>query len=180
MCDTLSNIIFPNPWILWIHNNFNNSWTLNSYHKIPIKTAEEFWGFMNNFNCINFADNNIIFTTHDENPLWESNINGCVILTAIKIMDCVSKNIEIKQKDDMIYEKILDIWTKLCISIISERYKVYSVYGITFSMKFDMLSIKIMLKQSNRVKDLQEILFKEYKGNFWRVVPNNREKNNKK
>jgi len=172
MSSLATSITFTSPWILWIHNVYEESWTLDSYYKFNIVTAEDFWGLMNNFDSLNFVDNYFIFTKYGENPSWESNKNGCNIISSIKLSDLCQENN--KEFDMIVLSKIKAIWINICLNIISDKYIDYGVYGITFSFKLDMFSIKVMLKNYAKETAMKSVLFSDFKDRKWRTLENNK------
>ena len=74
-----------NSWNVYFHDNFNKNWDINSYIKIMnIDTNKSFWEFFNNFDNLNYVDNQFFIMKENISPLWEDLPNGANVIMRIK------------------------------------------------------------------------------------------------
>lgn len=163
-----------NSWNVYFHDNFNKNWDINSYIKIMnIDTNKSFWEFFNNFDNLNYVDNQFFIMKENISPLWEDLPNGANVIMRIKQLNMTP---------------VLDIWTTLCAKILTHEIDIdtYHIKGIVFNMKYDLVNIKIIVdnaknhetnEYTNTALFIKSYLEKEYPGNKYSLLSNIRKEN---
>lgn len=161
-----------NNWTVYIHNNFNKNWNAESYIKVmQINTNKSFWEFFNNFENLNYVDNQFFIMREYCSPMWEDLPDGANVVMSIKQLNVRS---------------VLDVWTILCAKILTDFIDVdkYYVKGIVFNMKYDLVNIKLIVDNavnettgefSNTSTFIKSFLEKEFPDNKYNILPNKRD-----
>jgi hypothetical protein len=145
---------FPTFWSVWIHKNSSSDWSLDSYHKImTIHNVADLFGFLNNFDKINYMEYQFFIMKNSITPVWEDPENkyGGAASIIIRISD----------------PNLLKIWEDICVMTINEQIydKADEITGISFNLKNDLTVIKIWNKNMNDdiSKKLPECFISKYK-----------------
>lgn len=161
---------FKNKWNVLIHYNFDKNWKLESYlFLMNIINNQNFWEFFNNFENLNYIDNQFFVMKDKCSPMWEDLPNGANIVMSIKTLKVSS---------------VIDIWINICAKFFTNYIDTDKLYvkGIVFNMKYDLINIKIIVDNpgtedniSNTALFVKEFLENEYKGNRYSIVFNKRD-----
>lgn len=150
-------ITFKNKWVVWIHPNSSDDWTLKGYTKImEIENIADFWSFMNNFKILNYMDHQFFVMRDGITPLWEDihNKNGGASSLRISAFS----------------ENLLDIWELMCLLTVNENICSDSddINGISFNLKRDLTVIKLWNKNefNDITNKISGILTTKYKCRF--------------
>lgn len=72
--DEKRSIVLNTPWTIYIHENFNKDWSLDSYKQVwKIHTILDFWTFFNNFR--NLGGYQFFLMRGDTKPVYEDSVN---------------------------------------------------------------------------------------------------------
>ncbi len=126
------NYQFKSQWNVWIHKNASNDWSITGYDKImTISNIKNFWEFLNNFDKINYLDNQIFIMRDNILPIWETpeNRDGGAAIIRLKHTE----------------PNLLNIWSDVCLLTMNEQICpiVNEINGISFNLKSDLVVIKI-------------------------------------
>lgn len=147
---------------------------MNSYIKLmTIDTNKSFWEFFNNFDKLNYVDNQFFIMKDNISPMWEDLPDGANVVMSVK---------------KLIMTPIIEIWTNLCAKIMSNQINIdaYDIKGIIFNMKYDLVNIKVVIDNamnietnefSNNASFIKDFLEKEYPDNKYAILINKRDIN---
>ena len=130
-------------WKLWKHSLDESDWSIESYKKFlpEFKTLNEFWKIYNNHSGIT---NGLYFLMRSHiKPIFEDKYNAKGSTWSFKI--------DRKELPETWEKSILDIWTDLSISLITEKLtnSMSRINGVSLHPKRDCVIIKIWNKDQD-------------------------------
>jgi hypothetical protein len=105
-------------WKLWIHENDNEKWDIDSYNfNSNIDNIACLWRFLNSFNNLDKFNRQFYVMRDGIMPIWEDNNNKNGVICSFRI-----ENINVNPK---IYNDIgVDIFSCFCIMVLNECFTI--------------------------------------------------------
>lgn len=138
-------------WNVWIHDNDNDDWSLDSYTSIyTIDSIGSMWRFLSVFDNLDKNVRQYYIMRNGITPIWEDNNNKHGAICSIMI-DNVSKSNRIAQsKGDL----GVDAFSSICILVMNESFvrRNQDINGLCYSIKSRSVLIKLWVKdyESNK------------------------------
>lgn len=138
-------------WDVWIHENDNKSWSLESYKSIyEINSVGNMWRLLNMFNNFDKTTRQYYIMRKGITPIWEDNNNKkggicSIMIENIKTYDTLNSNIGV------------DTFIALCILILNESFVVNNniINGMCYSVKSRCVLIKLWIKDYDLNKNFK-------------------------
>jgi hypothetical protein len=140
-------------WLIWIHPSESKDFSPMSYAKLTdINNVSSFWKFMNNFEKLDYKNNQFYLMRQGIFPIWEDNHN--------RYGSTISYRYDISQKICM------DFWIDICMLAVNEILydDMNDITGLSFTTKNNWVMIKVWNSNGNVdiSKKLSDILTKKY------------------
>ena len=168
-CETPNPITFYNPnekllgddmrlntsWNVWIHENSNPDWDLDSYKSIyEINSVGSMWRFLYVLDNLDKNVRQYYIMRKGITPIWEDNNNKQGAICSIMI-----NNIN-KSSTHTLGDIGVDAFAAICILVINESFVKNSqiINGLCYSIKSRSVLIKLWIKNFELNKQFREML----------------------
>lgn len=137
-------------WTVWIHENANSDWSLNSYKSIyTINSIGNMWRFLHVLNNLDKKPRQYYIMRDGVTPIWEDNNNKQGGICSI-LIENMNKSQDVGA----------DAFTAICILVLNESFvrKNNIVNGLCYSIKNGRALIKLWFKDYENNKNFQGTL----------------------
>lgn len=141
-------------WRVWIHENNNEKWDIESYNLIyTIENIAQLWRFMNTFDNMDRINRQFYIMRDGIMPIWEDNNNKNGVICSIRC-DNIMKNITTNT------EFGVDVFCCFCIMVMNECFtkKNSDINGLCYSIKNRNILIKFWIKNYEENKNFTDKL----------------------
>lgn len=142
-------------WVVWIHENDNQDWSLKSYKSIyEIDSVGSMWRFLHVLDNLDKNIRQYYIMRNGITPIWEDNNNkqGAICSIMIDNMNKFSSH----TKGDL----GVDAFSAICILVLNESFVRNSnvINGLCYSIKSRSVLIKLWIKDFESNKNFREML----------------------
>jgi len=130
-------------WNVWIHENSNDDWSLESYQSIfTIDSVGSMWRFLSVFDNLDKNARQYYIMRDGITPIWEDNNNKHGAICSIMIDNVIKSNRF--SKGDL----GVDAFSSICILVMNESFvrKNQDINGLCYSIKSRSALIKLWVK----------------------------------
>lgn len=130
-------------WKVWIHENSNNDWSLDSYSSIfDIDNIGSMWRFLHVLDCLDKNIRQYYIMREGITPIWEdnNNKNGAICSIMIENMNRHNRH----TRGDL----GVDAFSAICILVMNESFvkNNLDINGLNYSIKNRNVLIKLWVK----------------------------------
>lgn len=141
-------------WNVWIHDNDNNDWSLDSYKNIfEIDSVGSMWRFLTVLNNLDKNVRQYYIMRKGITPIWEdnNNKNGAICSIMLDNLNRFSSTREFIG---------VDVFTAICILVMNESFvsNNMDINGLCYSIKSNKILIKLWVKDYSRNQDFLSYL----------------------
>lgn len=142
-------------WIVWIHENDNQDWSLKSYKSIyEIDSIGSMWRFLHVLDNLDKNARQYYIMRNGITPIWEDNNNkqGAICSIMIDNMNKFSSH----SRGDL----GVDAFSAICILVLNESFVRNNnvINGLCYSIKSRSVLIKLWIKEFESNKKFRETL----------------------
>ena len=143
-------------WTVWIHENENNNWTLDSYTSIyKIDSVGSMWRFLSVFDNLDKSSKQYYIMRNGITPIWEDNNNRTGGICSI-LIENTTKYSKYGSKSDICVSAFIAI----CILVMNESFvkNNLDINGLCYSIKSKSALIKLWVKNYDRNQEFLSTL----------------------
>lgn len=148
------NMSLNSLWRVWIHDNDNPDWSLDSYKPIyDITSVGSMMRFMSTFECLDKSQRQFYIMRNKITPIWEDNANknGAICSIMIDNLSKFSKN-----RGDI----GVDTFSAICILVMNESFvkNNLDINGLCYSIKNRHCLFKLWIADYENNQDFTDKL----------------------